>query len=171
MRWIEKTRTERQADTQALLERITTEQYDRFWYSDDQDGKDTQLMHIKLPIQTPGDMYFEITMMTVQLYAARNAAAANGQAPGQKIAITPSLLAAIEPCDEHFQFNHDNENGIGLQIIVNAPGLTHDLIDAWLLDFIKNGQQPIKPKPVSPSVIRERLIEARENGLHALFTL
>lgn len=171
MNWIEKSYSERKADVEKAIERLVDESPDRFWFSHDQDGENTQCMNIVL---TSGDAsLYEIRMVTVQLHAARQAAYALGQVPGEQLAITARLLdlASSQPVKEVFSVNLDSKTGIAVEFVVDAEGLTHDFIDALLGDFVDNGGQPLDSKEVSPSAIRARLIKARNGNLQGSYIL
>ncbi len=168
MRWLQKHRLDRQNEVSNLIAKIEQQSPDRFWLSNDQDGIDTQEMRILLPAGQ--DTFYNIHIMTSQLYAARNAAQELGQLPGERIAITPRLLDMTRPeSKEIFVIDHDHEDGVGLFIAVNADGLTHDPIDYLLSTFIDNNQQPLTTGSISENVLANRLIEARENNKHAFF--
>lgn len=166
MGWIEKSRQERLEDVRTLTRRLLEESPDRFWVSNEQDGPDKQSMHILLPAGE--DIYYNITMLTAQLKAARLAAYSLGQRPGDRIAITPTLLDRLSILrEEIFLLDHECEEGIGLELVINAPGLTHDIIDSVLGQFIDNGQVPIQLQRIDPYDLRIRVGEARDEGRHS----
>lgn len=170
MGWIEKTRAERVAAVNEVRKYILENTPDRFWASEDIDGKDTQVMRILLPASE--DVYYDILIMTAQLKAARMVAYQLGQRPGEKIAIVPDLLASVGVLEkEIFQIDHSHENGLGLEIVINTPGLTHDVIDTLLGDFLDNDQMPIQTGVIPPEDMVSRLIEAREQGKHSAYPL
>lgn len=170
MRWIEKPRHERREDVGALTRRLLEESPDRFWVSDEQDGPQKQIMHILLPAGE--DIFYKITMMTAQLKAARLAAYELGQRHGERIAITPTLLDRLGILQEEiFLLDHESEDGIGLELVINAPGLTHQVIDNVLGRFIDSGQIPLPVQSINPYDLVSRLVEAREEGRHEDFPL
>lgn len=170
MGWIEKTRSERVAAVNEVRAYILEHTPDRFWASQDNDGKDTQIMRILLPASE--DVYYDILIMTAQLKAARMVAYQLGQRPGEKIAIVPDLLANVGVLEkEIFKIDHSHESGLGLEIVINVPGLTHDVIDTLLGDFLDNDQLPIPTNFIPAEDMVSRLIRAREYGLHQMFPL
>lgn len=170
MSWIELPRNQRKLDVHRLKTLIMTEQMDRFWYSKDQDGIDTQLMRIKLPVGE--DALYDITMMTAQLYAARLAAEEMGQLPGERLAITQQLLSRMDMVtQELFVVDNEHPDGIGLFIVLNSDGLTHELIDEILLDFINNDSIPLKMRAINPATLVERLMKVREERKHDFYPL
>lgn len=170
MGWIEKPRSERIAAVDEVRKYILENTPDRFWASEDRDGKDTQIMRILLPGSQ--DIYYDILIMTAQLKAARMVAYQLGQRPGDKIAIVPELLAGVSMLEkEIFQIDHTHESGLGLEIVINVPGLTHDVIDKLLGDFLDNDQLPIQTNPIPADDMVSRLIEARELGKHHCYPL
>lgn len=170
MGWIEKPRSERKEDVSRLTRVLLVKSPDRFWVSDEQDGPDKQIMHILLPAGE--DIYYKITMLTAQLKAARLAAYELGQRPGEKLAITPTLLDRLGILQEEvFQLDHDCEEGIGLELVLNVPGLTHPVIDEALGRFLDNGQVPLPLNSINPYDLVSRLVEAREEGKHSNYPL
>lgn len=170
MGWIEKSRSERREDVSRLTQVLLVKSPDRFWVSDEQDGPDKQIMHILLPAGE--DIYYKITMLTAQLKAARLAAYELGQRPGEKLAITPTLLDRLGILQEEvFQLDHDCSEGIGLELVLNVPGLTHQVIDETLGRFLDNGQVPLPLSSINPYDLVSRLVEAREEAKHANYPL
>jgi hypothetical protein len=170
MRWIEKSRNERIEDVSALMELLLEKSPDRFWLSSEQDGPDKQIMHIILPIGQ--DIYYDVTLMTAGLKAARMAAHSLGQLPGERVAITPAFLDNLGMLKEEvFLLDHEHENGIGLELVLDVPGLTHQVIDTVLGKFIDNGQMPLVVSSINPYDLVSRMIEVREAGKHDLFPL
>lgn len=168
MRWIEKNRHERKAEVTQLTERLLLESPDRFWISSDQDGELTQEMNILLPAGE--DLYYDINVVTCQLAAARLAALSMGQMPGERIAFTPSLLDKISLFKhEIFEISHDHDKGLKLTIAINVPGLTHEVVDAVLIRFLDGSQVPLRTYEVHPSTLKERIIDARDKGLHSYY--
>jgi hypothetical protein len=170
MGWIEKSRSERREDVSDLVARLLRQSPDRFWVSNEQDGPDKQIMHILLPAGE--DIYYNITLMTAQLKAARLAAYDLGQRPGERIAITPTLLDRLGILGEEvFLLDHGCKEGIGLELVINEPGLTHPVIDEVLGRFLDNGQIPLAAKPINTYDLVSRLVSAREEGKHSDFPL
>lgn len=170
MRWIEKSRNERIEDVSALMERLLEESPDRFWLSSEQDGPDKQIMQIILPIGQ--DIYYNVTMMTAGLKAARMAAYSLGQLPGDRVSITPTFLDNLGMLKEEiFLLDHEHEDGIGLELVLDVPGLTHKVIDQALGKFIDNGQVPLPLSSINPYDLVSRLVDAREMNKHDLFPL
>lgn len=166
MGWIEKSRSERREDVGQLTKRLLEQSPDRFWVSDEQDGPQKQIMHILLPAGE--EIYYTITLMTAQLKAARLAAYEMGQKPGDRIAITPTLLDRLGILQEEvFLVDHSCEQGIGLELVVNEPGLTHPVIDEVLGRFLDNDQVPLQLRSINPYDLVSRLAEARDEGRHA----
>lgn len=170
MGWIEKSRSERREDVSQLTKRLFEESPDRFWVSNEQDGPDKQIMHILLPAGE--EIYYTITMLTAQLKAARLAAYEMGQRPGEKLAITPTLLDRLGILEEEvFLLDHSCENGIGLELVLNEPGLTHPVIDEVLGRFLDNDQIPLSVRSINPYDLVSRLVTAREEGKHDHYPL
>lgn len=170
MGWIEKPRIEREEAVNQVKDFILEHTPDRFWASEDEPGEDTQIMRILLPASD--DVYYDILLMTAQLKAARLVAYQMGQKPGEKIAIIPDLLDNIGILDkEVFQIDHHHENGLGLEIVINEPALTHELVDRLLGDFMDSDQMPIETRYIPASDMVSRLIEAREKGKHESYPL
>lgn len=170
MGWIEKSRSERREDVSQLTKRLLEESPDRFWVSNEQDGPDKQIMHILLPAGE--EIYYTITMLTAQLKAARLAAYEMGQRPGEKLAITPTLLDRLGILEEEvFLLDHSCENGIGLELVLNEPGLTHPVIDEVLGRFLDNDQIPLSVRSINPYDLVSRLVTAREEGKHEHYPL
>lgn len=170
MGWIEKSRSERREDVSQLIQRLLEQSPDRFWVSNEQDGPEKQIMHILLPAGE--EIYYKITMMTAQLKAARLAAYELGQRPGEKLAITPTLLDRLGILQEEvFLLDHSCNEGIGLELVVNEPGLTHPVIDEVLGRFLDNDQIPLQLRSINPYDLVSRLVEAREQGKHDQYPL
>lgn len=170
MRWIEKTRQERQEDVSKLWQRLEDESFDRFWLSSDQDGPNKQLMNIILPAGE--DIYYRVTMVTAQLKAARLAAYSLGQNPGERIAITPSLLDRLAIVQEEvFKIDQNSDDGIGLEIVLNVSGLTHKIIDKTLGQFLDNGQIPLDTKRINSFDLVTGLIKARDEKRYSDFPI
>lgn len=171
MSWIEKPRLERKAEVEEMFQRLEEESPDRFWLSNDQDGPDTQLMNIILPLVETDAIYY-ITMMTAQLKAARVIAYDMGQQPGEMLAITPTLLDRVGIVGEEiFALNTNHETGIGLEIVLDEPGLTHQIIDDVLARFIDGGEMPLPTRKIYALDLAKRLARAREEKQHALYPL
>lgn len=170
MSWIEKSRGDRREDVGRLTALLLEKSPDRFWVSDEQDGPEKQVMHILLPAGE--DRYYTITMLTAQLKAARMAAYELGQRPGEKISITPTLLDRLGNLQEEiFLLDHSFDQGIGLEIVVNEPGLTHAVIDDVLGRFLDNGQIPLPVRSINPYDLVSRVRQAREEGNHHNYPL
>jgi hypothetical protein len=170
MRWIEKSRNERIEDVSALMELLLEKSPDRFWLSSEQDGPDKQIMNIILPIGQ--DIYYTVTMMTAGLKASRMAAYSLGQLPGERLAITPALLDNLGMLKEEiFLLDHEHENGIGLELVLDVPGLTHKVIDQTLGRFIDSDQVPLPVASINPYDLVSRLVEAREMNKHDMFPI
>lgn len=171
MSWIEKPRLERKAEVELMVQRLEEESPDRFWISDDQDGPDTQLMNIFLPLEET-DVIYHITMMTAQLKAARLIAYDMGQLPGEMLAITPTLLDRVGIVSEEiFALNTDHDTGIAIEIVLDEDGLTHDIIDEILLRFINGDEMPLPTRKVNAIDLAKRLARAREDKQQVLFPL
>lgn len=162
MSWIEKSIPDRAVDVNRLWDRLCEESPDRFWISDDQDSPQKQLMNIILPVRE-SDVYYTITMLTAQLKAARMIAYELGQVPGDKLAITPSLLDRVDIIgEEQFLIDTHCDDGIAIEIVLDVEGLTHSVIDDVLATFIDNGQIPPVLKKIDSFDLVMRLARARE---------
>lgn len=162
MSWIEKSRPERAEDVNRLWDKLCEESPDRFWLSDDQDSPQKQVMNIVLPVRE-SDVYYRVTMLTAQLKAARMIAYDLGQLPGEKLAITPTLLDRVGIIGEElFVVDTETEDGIALEIVLDVEGLTHEVIDDVLGRFIDNGEVPPMPKKINAFDLVMRLAQARE---------
>ena len=162
--WIEKTRDERSEDVLHIVNRIMDETPDRFWFCTVQEGEDVQSLHVKLPVIEEAVLY-DIRIITAQLKAARMAAFEMGQVAGQRIAVTPSLvdLMGLLLHEESFELRNDHEDGIRIDIVVDAPGITHEVVDELLLSFRNNDYVPPVMRPLNPMVLAQRMVEARNN--------
>lgn len=170
MTWIARPRPTRVEDVGRLLKEIEDRSPDRFWLSSIQDGPDVQMMRVTLPAGE--DIYYDVTITTAQLEAARAAAIVLGQRPGDKLAITPTLLSMLDTINhESFEIDLQHDNGLGAKIVLDEPGLTHEVIDRVLGEFIDNGQLPLVGRPVETNTLIERLINARSNGKQHLYPL
>lgn len=162
MSWIEKSRPDRAEDVNRLWDRLCEESPDRFWLSDDQDSPQKQVMNIILPVRE-SDVYYRVTMLTAQLKAARMIAYDLGQLPGEKLAITPTLLDRVGIVGEElFLVDTETDDGIALEIVLDVEGLTHAVIDDVLGHFIDNGEVLPMPKKINAFDLVKRLAQARE---------
>ncbi|MHD0645058.1 hypothetical protein ACYPKM_05485 [Pseudomonas aeruginosa] len=172
MSWIELPRQQRCREVQDLINYIKEVNFDRFWFSADQDGPDTQIMHILLPAQIGEDVYYNITMQTAQSYAASAAAQQLGQVPGQKLCIDNRLLEMLDNTQEEiFCLDPLNDKGIGLFIVLDVTGLTHKIIDRVLGDFRDGGYAPLPVNKINPNTLVERMLKFREEKKHHLFPI
>lgn len=171
MGWIEKPRQERIADVERLVAHINKHCPDRFWSSTDQDGIDTQVMRVLLPAGE--DIYYNVTIETAQHRAARLVAYQLGQRTGEPLAITPDLLDGIMHLGQRevFQIDHGSLEGVGLSIVVNTDGLTHEIIDYILGNFLDNEQVPLDTNPIPADDIVYRLISIRDKKKHHIISL
>jgi hypothetical protein len=161
--WIEKSRNERADDVMNIINQIMKETPDRFWFCSEQEGIDVQQLHVKLPVLEE-DVLYDIRIVTAQLKAARMAAYELGQSAGQRIAVTPSLIDKMGLLrEESFDLRNDHDDGILIDIVVDADGITHQVVDDLLLAFRNNGYVPPCMRSLNPMVLARRILEARDN--------
>lgn len=163
MMWIEQSRDERADDVMRVVNLIMEETPDRFWFSTEQEGIEVQQLHVKLPVLEE-DLLYDIRIVTAQLKAARLAAFELGQVAGQRIAVTPSLIDLMGLLrEESFELRNDHDDGILIEIVVDAEGITHEVVDELLLAFRNNGYVPPVMRAINPMVMAQRLLDARTN--------
>lgn len=161
--WIEQRRDVRTEDVMQIVNRINEETPDRFWFCTEQEGEDVQQLHVKLPVVEEALLY-DIYIVTAQLKAARQAAYELGQVPGQRLAVTPALIDLMGIVrEESFELRNDHDEGILIEIVVDAVGITHEVVDNLLLAFRKNGYVPPTMRPINPMALAQRMIDARSN--------
>ena len=162
MSWIERSRQDRAEDVNRLWDKLCEDSPDRFWLSDDQDSPQKQIMNIVVPVRESG-VFYRVTMLTAQLKAARMIAYDLGQLPGEKLAITPTLLDRVGIIGEEiFVVDTATEDGIALEIVLDVEGLTHEVIDDVLGRFVDNGEVLPMPKKINAFDLVMRLAQARE---------
>jgi hypothetical protein len=161
--WIELSRDERACDVRRVINQIVEETPDRFWFCEQQEGEDVQLLHVMLPVLDE-DLLYDIHIITAQLKAARMAAFELGQTKGQRLRVTPSLLDLMGMLrEESFELRNDHDDGIFIEIVVDAPGITHQVVDDLLLAFRNNDYVPPVMRAVNPMVLAQRMLEARDS--------
>jgi hypothetical protein len=161
--WIEKPRRERAEDVHFIVNMIRQDTPDRFWFSDEQDGPDVQLLRVKLPV-IEDDVLYDIVLITAQLKAAQLIAYDMGQRPGDRLAATPTLLNRLNIIrEESFEIRNNHTDGIAIEIIVDEDGITHSLVDDLLGKFKRNGYVPLMMRSINPMTLAQRIIQARDD--------
>lgn len=165
MYWIEQSREARTADVKATLDELATQSPDRIWLSSDQEGVNAQCVTLIFPVPSEAVMY-EFRIQTAQLKAAQRAAYELGQAPGQRLAIIPALLDRMNlVTEESFEITNNHDRAVLVEVVLDVPGLTHDVIERLLLEFVENDYVPPRLRPINPLTLVDRLMAAREQGL------
>ena len=162
MNWINLQRAQRISDVSAIDDRIESQCPDRFWLSDDQDGDDTQEMHILLPYGT--DQYFSVHIVTAQLKALRMLASTYGYDPVKPV-LSQDLLDRMGIIgEEQFEVSSEHDAGIRYDVVLDVPGLNHVILDSLLDDFLRRDGVPPQPKKINPVNLVKRLLKAEAEG-------
>lgn len=169
MSWINKPLARRLMDVNLVEDLIEQENPDRFWYANSQEGNHCQEIEVLLPIGT--ELFYRIRLMTVQLKALRLLAYESEYDPavGQ---IPASLLDRVSIIsEEQFDIQEECQSGIGIEAVLDVDALTHSVIEHFLSDLIKSKGSPPQPRPVRPSHIIKRLLDAEQAGQLSAYSL
>lgn len=163
MSWINKPIELRRKDVSEIDNLIENESPDRFWYSSDQDGDNTQEMRILLPV---GDsIYYDVRIQTAQFKALKMMHEDFGHTQHVNPVASYILDGLGVVSEEVFEVSQDHDSGILYQAVIDVPGLTHIVIDSLLDDFLHRDASPPQPKKINPENMVKRIIEAQDEGL------
>lgn len=163
--WINLPLNRRQYAVAQIDNLIQRESPDRFWYSQDQDGENTQEMVILLPYGS--DTYYEVHLCTTQLKALRLLANEAGYVDGSPTLPQGILNQVGIIAEESFEIIEAHNAGILYEAVIDVPGLTHKVVDEHLLGFMQRECVPPHPQKTNPIHLVTRLMRAQEAGLLA----